>query len=180
VRGRQPLAPIASGGIESLEIGARVFHPAHGVVSVLGKENRQFGSSVESFYVLGLPLGGRLLVPASTLPNTGVRDLVTSTRARELLAEVGTAEEAGALLSQKERAAVYSEALRSGDPERNTKILRELLSRAREAKLSMQDQQILDRSRSRFVAEIAAVLDRPGAEIEAALSPEPTGSARKA
>lgn len=153
-----------------LRSGSRVFHPSHGVVSVLGRESRDFGDRVQNFYVLGLTLGGKLLVPVDNLAQSGVRDLVSSDKARELLdAVVGAGVAADPALSTGARAAAYSDGLASGSADTYTEILRELMHRAREKKLSPQDQKVLRAARRNFIAEISAVLERPDAEIEAAL-----------
>ena len=152
-----------------LRSGSRVFHPSHGVVSVLGQENRDLGDRVQSFYVLGLSLGGKLLLPVDNLAQSGVRDLVSSDKARQLLDAVGEGFTAEPALSTSARAAAYSDGLASGSADSYTEILRELMHRAREKKLSPQDQRVLRAARRNFIAEIAAALDKPDAEIEATL-----------
>lgn len=152
-----------------LRTGSRVFHPSHGVVTVLGLERRELGTSAQDFYVLGLTRGGRLLLPVSNVAQAGVRELVSPTKARQLMERVRTTPETRTKISWRERAATYKDGLRSGSADRYTEILSELLFRARSAKLSVSDQQVFDVAHGLFVGEIGAVLDRPPHEIEANL-----------
>jgi RNA polymerase-interacting CarD/CdnL/TRCF family regulator len=63
--------------------------------------------------------------------------------------------------SRKQRATGYSEALRSGSPDRYTNTARELLSRFRTGKLSAAEQLTLNQALGMLVGEVSAVLDRP-------------------
>ena len=152
-----------------LRIGSRVFFPAHGVVSVLRVEEREFGPSPQDFYILGLARGGKVMLPVGNVTKAGVRDLVSVTKARELLKRVKTPPVANTTTSWRERAATYEDALRSGSPDRYTEIVQELLFRAGSAKLSTNDKRVLEVARGYFAEEIGAVLDRPPRDVEAEL-----------
>jgi RNA polymerase-interacting CarD/CdnL/TRCF family regulator len=157
-------------GVSKLRIGSRVFHPAHGVVTVLGIEQREMGPSTLDFYVLGLPRGGTLLLPVGNVGQANVRDLVSAAKARELMERVRTAAPTTRTkVAWRERAATYKDGMRSGSADRYTEILSELLFRARAEKLSAGDQQVLDMAHGHFIGEIGAVLDRSPVEIEAGL-----------
>lgn len=156
-------------GMGKLRVGSQVFYPAHGVASVMGIEERAFGTSPESFYVLVLARGDRLLLPVGNVTRAGVRKLISATRARKLLKTVSTAPATDTATSWKARAATYLDGLRSGCPDRYTEILRYLLHRSRAAKLSTSDRDALRVARGYFVGEVSAALGQPGHEIEAAL-----------
>jgi RNA polymerase-interacting CarD/CdnL/TRCF family regulator len=148
------------------------------VVSVLGLEQRNFGATPQEFYILGLERGGKLMLPIGNVGKAGVRDLVSATKARELLAKVTTEpEEIDSSASWKERAATYTDGLKSGSADRYTEILQELLFRARSAKLSSNDKNVLETARGYFVGEIAAALDRSSQEIAASLDEPAAASA---
>lgn len=158
--------------VRKLEIGSRVFLPPHGVASVLGIEEHSFGDSSQTFYVLGLSRGDKLLLPLDNVPTAGVRDLVSPSKARELLEQVSTAPATPSPSYWRERAATHADGLKSGDADKYTEILQQLLHRARREKLSATDQRTLQAARSYFVAEIAAVLDQSADAIEAVLKGE--------
>lgn len=149
-----------------LQVGTRVFYPPHGVVTVVAVEQRAFGASPQDFYVLELARGGRLLLPVDNTEQAGIRELVSATRARKLLKSLASAPATAARSSHRERAAEYTDGLRSGSPERYTEILQQLLQRSRSGKMSPSDQHALEIARGYFVGEIGAVLDRPKREIE--------------
>jgi fatty acid desaturase/RNA polymerase-interacting CarD/CdnL/TRCF family regulator len=163
------------GKLQTLTVGSRVFYPGHGVASVTGTEQREFGDGTQMFYVLELehdrPV--KLLLPVDKVAQAGVRALVTAAKARELM-KVVVVEPMPAVIktdpaSRKQRSTSYSEALRSGSADRYTEVLRELLFRFRSGKLSATEQQTLHQAVGVFVAEMSAALDRPADEVRASL-----------
>ncbi|HYU15348.1 MAG TPA: CarD family transcriptional regulator [Candidatus Acidoferrum sp.] len=165
------------GKLHHLIVGSRVFYPSHGVGLVAGIEEREFGHEKQIFYVLELDRGVKVLLPRSKIAQAGVRELVTATKARELLEKVRTEPANKADLrtdhaARKERAATYADGLRSGSADRYTAILQELLFRSRTMRLSPSEQQTLETARSFFVGEIGAALKRSPATVEADLLAE--------
>ena len=156
-------------GPRRLKIGSRLFYPGHGVVSVLGLEERAFGAAPQCFYVFGMSRSEKLLLPVGNLDKAGVRALVSAAKARKLLRQVATAPTSATGRSSQDRTADYTDGLRSGCPDRYTETLRELLFRARAKNLSSSDRRALEVARGYFVSEISAALARPASEIEAAL-----------
>jgi CarD family transcriptional regulator len=165
------------GKVHRLTVGSRVFYPAHGVASVTGMEERDFGDEKQVFYVLELDRGVKLLLPPEKVDQAGVRDLVSPSKARELMKRVKEEPRQGELkvdpTSRKVRAASYSEALRSGSADRYTEILQELLFRSRSSKLSNSDQHALEIALGYFVGEVGAALEQSPEEVEADLRGAP-------
>lgn len=153
-----------------LQIGARVFYPPHGVASVVAVEERELepGSDSQSFYVLALTRG-RVLLPVDNGAPDGLRELVSASKARELLERVKTRPSSKPAPSPRARAAAYADLLRDGSPDGYTEVLRALLFRSRDGKLSANDRRVLEVARGYFVSEVSAALDKPDAEIEALL-----------
>jgi CarD family transcriptional regulator len=168
-----------SSSARKLVVGSQVFYPAHGVASVRAIEERVFGPSPESFYVLVLARGDRLLLPVGNVAKAGVRKLISAAKARKLLKTATTAPASDTTTSWKARAATYLEGLRSGCPDRYTEILRYLLFRARTAKLSTSDRDALRVARGYFVGEVTAVLDQPAHEIDEILDGDVSSPAAK-
>ena len=162
-------------GLRSLTVGARVFYPGHGVVRVVGMEEREFGGGMQVFYVLELEAdrAAKLMLPVGRVGDAGVRNLVSAAKARALMKSVGEAVEPEEVksdpASRKLRAAGYTEALRSGSPDRYTDTVRELLVRFRAGKLSTGEQVTLQQALAMFVGEVSAALDRPLDEVKAEL-----------
>ncbi len=158
--------------IRKLGIGTRVFLPPHGVAQLLGIEEHAFGEHSQTFYVLGLARGDKLLIPSENLSTAGLRELVSPSTAHRLLAQATTAPATPSPSYWRERAATHAEGLRTGEAEKYTEILQQLLHRSRTEKLSATDQHSLQVARGYFVAEISAALDQPAEAIEAALMGE--------
>ncbi len=162
--------------LQTLTVGSRVFYPGHGVASVTGTEEREFGGGKQVFYVLELELdrGVKLMLPVGKVEQAGVRPLVSAQKARELMKLVKDAIAPVDLksdpASRKLRATGYAEALRSGSAERYTEILGELLSRSRASKLSAGEQQSLTLALAMFVGEMSAALDLRPDEVKADLA----------
>jgi RNA polymerase-interacting CarD/CdnL/TRCF family regulator len=172
--------------IQRLAIGERVFYPTHGVAAVTGIEEHDFGDNKQVFYVLQLVIdrGVKLMLPERNIDQAGLRELISASKARELLEAVvkepPPREFKADPASRKERANGYAEAFRSGSADRYTAILQELLFRSCSSKLSPSEQQTLDTALSFFTGEIGTVLDRPPREVEAGLrsatgAPAPAG-----
>jgi CarD family transcriptional regulator len=161
--------------VRKLSIGSRVFYPGHGVATVTAMEEREFGAGKQIFYVLELKLdrGVKLMLPEGKVESAAIRDLISATRARELMKAVMEEPEPKEIksdpASRKQRATGYGEALRSGDPDRYTEILNELLFRSRASKLSASEQSTLNTALSYFVGEVAAALDSSPDEVKADL-----------
>src|SRR6185503_15721659 len=75
------------GKLKNLSVGSRVFYPGHGVVSVASIEERELGGGVQKFYVLAIELdaGVKLFLPVDKVDQAGVRELVSASKARQLL-----------------------------------------------------------------------------------------------
>ncbi len=163
------------GAPRTLSVGSRVFYPGHGVVRVLGMEERELGGEMHVYYLLGLEgeRGARLMLPVDKVGRSGVRHLVSATKARALMKSIGGAATPVAVqsdtASRRLRATGYSEGLRSGSADRYTAILRELLARFGAGKLTLSEHQTLQEALGMFVGEMSAVLDRTPDDLRADL-----------
>lgn len=165
----------------NLGIGSHVFLPGHGVAEVRAIEEHAFGDTPQRFYVMAFTHGGKLMLPVDNVDKAGVRDLVTADKAREMLDTVRSPPEAEANTYWKTRALTYADGLKSGDADRYTEILQQLLARARSSTLSASDSRMLQTARAYFLAEISTVLEEPTHVIEAVLhGHEAKGSAAPA
>jgi RNA polymerase-interacting CarD/CdnL/TRCF family regulator len=177
--------PSTPGLLETLTVGSRVFYPGHGVVSVVGTEERTFSGEVQRFYILRLETDrpATLLLPVGKVAQGGIRPMISAAKAKALLkliAEKPVFEEVKSdPASRKHRVAGYSEALRSGSPDRYTAALSELLSRFRSGKLPPSEQQTLVQALAMFIGEVSAAqgrtLEEVRAELRAAGELPPTG-----
>ena len=132
-------------------------------------ETREFGDFKEEFYVLELSRGGNSLVPTKTIDNIGLRPLISAAKAKKLLKSLKAEPELENIEGWKERAAAYTEGLKTGSPERYTAVLHELLYRAKSDKLSATEQRMLEQARGYFLTEVGEVLNLSGDSLEQSL-----------
>jgi CarD family transcriptional regulator len=155
--------------LNSLTVGAHVFHPSHGVALVDALEERDVGGQQQSFYVLALTRRARLLLPKANIERHGMRALITKAEARKLVSSL-TTEPSPSESSPRERVTSYETALRTGDAREYTDTLRQLLWRSRRHRLTPSEQSALKTARSYFVSEMGAVLNRTSQQLGAMLS----------
>jgi len=149
----------------TLQLGTRVFYPAHGVAVVIGVEERDFGGSPQLFFALELERGDKVLLPVGNVEKAGVRNLVSEARARQMLQRVSQEPLVAEATSRRQRVAGYKDCLRTGAPDSYTDVLQALLFRARTKQLSTEERQVLEEARGYFVAEVSAVLEMRPSEI---------------
>jgi len=154
--------------LDRLVVGSHVFHPTCGVASVTAVEEGELGGERHQFYVLELAVGGRLLLPTDKVRLSGLRRLISTSRARQLVSRI-TTEPAIDEAPLKQRIAVYADALRSGAAAGYTETLRQLLFRARAKPLSLTERRLLATAQAYFVGEISFVLERSAEKLEALL-----------
>jgi len=162
---------------ERLSVGAHVFHPAHGVAEVAGIEHRTVGASRATFYVLELAAGGKLLLPTDNTKLSALRMLISASHARRLLKLVATEPDADTT-PWRERSAGYADALKEGDADGYTEILRQLLFRSATSTLNMTERRQLDTARAHFVSEVSIVLGRRADQVARQLAGPRDGKRR--
>lgn len=128
------------------------------MAKVAGVEDRDFGGTKQSFYLLELHRGGNVLLPTTNVDSEGLRPLVSTNKAKALMRKMKSRPDIQAGEAFKARAAGYNDDLRSGDADRYTEVLRDLMYRGKEDKLSTSEQNLLDSARSLFLAELSTVL----------------------
>lgn len=149
------------------KIGDRVVHPAHGVGSIVGLAEREFGGGTERlYYEIAIP-GGMVWVPVNGPQATRLRPLTDRrelNRYRKLLLS------RPALLDQdhRKRQDELSGRLRDGSFQMLCEIVRDLTARGWQKTLSQADSTWLHRAREVLCQEWAVVsgVSREEANLE--------------
>lgn len=143
-----------------MEIGTKCFYPPHGVVSLTAVEDREFAGTNTEFHVLELVRGGTLLVPSKSMASTSFRPLISAKKAKELQKRMRSKAKSkiNPGLDGKERTAKLEGLLKEGDADDYAEILRELMVRAAEGRITLNEQKLMDTARAYFVDEIGSVL----------------------
>lgn len=160
---------------KSFSEGDVLFYPAHGVVTLKGKETHTFGEQSQDFVILEMRRGGRTMLPESGIDQVGLRSLLSARKAKRLIKSMKEVPgEIDKSESWKERAARLGELLKEGIPEDYIAVLQELLYRAAVDKISTTESKVLEQARSYFISEFNEVLsyspDKLDRELESAFA----------
>jgi CarD family transcriptional regulator len=168
----------------TLEVGARVVYPVHGVVEVVGHERRTVDGVTSTYVVLSAPgeiLSDnlRLVVPEDRLEELGVRDPVSAEDAVEVLALLA-ARNVRVPSTWSRRFKNHKDKLRTGDVFACAEVVRNLALRQHDKPLAPAETTMYRSARHGLVSELAVAWgisdDDASRRIDRALEPG-TGSA---
>jgi CarD family transcriptional regulator len=167
----QPLSEAATtfeAGDVAFAVGDIAVHPAHGVGQVDQIETRAFGGRTSSFYVLKIGTSGlKVLVPTDAAARVGLRPVMSTHLAEEILEVLAAPEVAVDLQPWNRRFRAYTEMLKSGLPIEIAKVLRDMVRLKFDKDLSFGERKLLDQARMLLVEELALALGVSRETIEA-------------
>jgi len=140
----------------TFKAGDWAVHPSHGVGLVDGIEDKSFGDTTSSVYVLKI-LGSELkvMVPLTNALRVGLRPVMSSQEVDGLFAVLATTEMAVETQTWNRRFRAYTEMLSSGSPTEIAKVLRDMHRLKFDKELSFGERRLLDHSLSLLVQEMA-------------------------
>lgn len=149
-------------------VGQMAVHPAHGVGEVARIEQRDLGGRTTSFYVLNIGTAGlKVMVPMEAADRVGLRPVMSSESAEEILEVLAAPEVAVDLQPWNRRFRAYTEMIKSGLPTEIAKVLRDMHRLKFDKDLSFGERKLLDQARTLLVHELALAKQVPSEEIEA-------------
>jgi CarD family transcriptional regulator len=156
-------------------VGDQVVYPQHGVATIQKIEDKEVLGEKQSYLVLELDEGDlTLMVPAASVEEVGIRNLIGKEQVEEVLGILGKAKVTDGADNWSRRFKANSEKLRSGDIQQVAEVVRNLSIRDKQKGLSTGERRMLNRARRILAGEIAVALklDAEGAEevLENALS----------
>lgn len=155
--------------LSNFQVGDKAVHPAHGVGEVTGIERREIAGSAGSFYVLRiLDSGMRVMVPTKAAQTLGLRTLMSTHEADEVMAVFRVTEKAVGAGPWNRRQRAYNDMIKSGSPLEVARVLRDLYRvKIHDAKeLSYGERRLMDQARSLLFYELAHARNVSEAEIE--------------
>ena len=157
------------------KVGDQVVYPQHGVATIQKIEDKEVLGEKQSYLVLELDEGDlTLMVPAASVEEVGIRNLIGKEQVEEVLGILGKAKVTDGADNWSRRFKANSEKLRSGDIQQVAEVVRNLSIRDKQKGLSTGERRMLNRARRILSGEIAVALklDAEGAEevLEKALS----------
>ncbi len=157
------------------KVGDQVVYPQHGVATIQKIEDKEVLGEKQSYLVLELDEGDlTLMVPAASVEEVGIRNLIGKEQVEEVLGILGKAKVTDGADNWSRRFKANSEKLRSGDIQLVAEVVRNLSIRDKQKGLSTGERRMLNRARRILAGELAVALklDAEGAEevLENALS----------
>jgi len=157
------------------KVGDQVVYPQHGVATIQKIEDKEVLGEKQSYLVLELDEGDlTLMVPAASVEEVGIRNLIGKEQVEEVLGILGKAKVTDGADNWSRRFKANSEKLRSGDIQQVAEVVRNLSIRDKQKGLSTGERRMLNRARRILSGELAVALklDQEGAEevLENALS----------
>lgn len=141
------------------EIGDRVVYPHHGAGIISGVEEKELLGEKKKYYILQLSLGQlKVMVPADNTSELGVRGVISSREARQVLAVL-----AGSRTRMPKdwnrRFKKNAEKIKTNDVYEVAEVVRNLTLRDLEVGLSTGEKRMLNRARQILVSELIFALD---------------------
>lgn len=149
------------------KVGDQVVYPQHGVATIQKIEDKEVLGGKQSYLVLELDEGDlTLMVPAASVEEVGIRNLIGKEQVDEVLGILGKAKVTDGADNWSRRFKANSEKLRSGDIQMVAEVVRNLSIRDKQKGLSTGERRMLNRARRILAGEIAVALklDAEGAD----------------
>ena len=149
------------------KVGDQVVYPQHGVATIQKIEDKEVLGEKQSYLVLELDEGDlTLMVPAASVEEVGIRNLIGKEQVDEVLGILGKAKVTDGADNWSRRFKANSEKLRSGDIQMVAEVVRNLSIRDKQKGLSTGERRMLNRARRILAGELAVALklDAEGAE----------------
>ena len=156
------------------QIGDKVAHPLHGAGTISEIERKKIDKSMKDYYVMRIPKGDmRVMIPVDACDAVGLRPIIDSARAEEILQQIPDLEIAEDSNWNKR----YREnmlRIRSGDLLEVARVIKCLMARESEKGLSTGDRKMLRSAKQILISELvlskSASYEEVEEEVNAALA----------
>jgi CarD family transcriptional regulator, regulator of rRNA transcription len=148
------------------KLGEKVVYPNHGVGNIEQISYGYVNGKSERFYMLRISSSGlKVMVPQSNVESVGLRPVIRSTQANEVLSFL----EKGRSTSHhdwKHRFKENSDRMRTGSLMEVAAVLKGLVALSRTKPLSFREKKMLDRAKHLLVTELATVRNTTEQTVE--------------
>ncbi|MBQ3083836.1 MAG: CarD family transcriptional regulator [Clostridia bacterium] len=150
-------------------VGDRVVHPMHGSGFIEGIESKIVGGIQRDYYNVSIRGGNiRLMFPAENNGTIRLRAVISSEVGASVLEHFRSVEiDMNAPWGKRYKE--NSERIKTGDPKEVAEVVKALMLRDKMVGLSTGDRQMMVTARNILISELAMVLEREGAAIQAEL-----------
>jgi CarD family transcriptional regulator len=152
-------------------VGDKAYYPVHGVAEVVGLEQRDYGGTPASVYVLKIvETGLKIMVPTTNADTVGLRALLKPGEIKEIYAILRSKGMSSESQTWNRRHREYMDKIKTGSAFEIAEVLRDL-SRLRGAKdLSFGEKRMLESARSLLVKEIAMTTKATEPSVQAEIA----------
>ena len=154
-------------------IGDKIVHPMHGAGVVDSIVKQKVDGMVRQYYVIKMPIGNMLvMVPTDNTEGIGVRPVIDSSRATELIESLSGIEiELTPNWNKRYRENMLR--IKSGDLTEVAKVIKGLMSRERQRGLSTGERKMLHSAKQILISELVlAMNDQSYEEMEKLITNE--------
>ncbi len=148
-----------------MKIGDRVVYPMHGAGEVVGIEENEVGSVIQSYYVLSLPMGNlKLMLPVDKVEENGIREIIDEAQL-DSVAEILRGESDDPEGSWNKRYHETLDRMKSGDILEVAAVARNLSRQNVKRKISSGERRLMELSRQILISELVYVFDKTPEEV---------------
>ena len=149
------------------EIGDKIVHPMHGAGVIENIITQKVEGTSREYYVVKIPLGGMMvMIPISNSDEIGVRAIIDSTRAGEIIESLPAIEiEQNQNWNRRYRENMLR--IRSGDLTEVCKVVKSLMARERQRGLSTGERRMLHSAKQILISEITLAQSATYEDVEA-------------
>lgn len=151
-------------------VGDLVAHPLHGAGTISEIEQKRIDGKNKDYYVMQIPAGGmRVMVPVDGCEAVGLRPIIDSVRAEEILSQIPSLE----VVEDSSWNKRYREnmlRIRSGNLLEVAAVVKSLLIRENNRGLSTGERKMLHSAKQILISEIVLCLNSSYSEVEERLN----------
>ena len=148
------------------QIGDKIAHPLHGAGTISEIEEKRIDGKNKSYYVMYVPKGDmRVMIPTDSCEAIGIRPIVASDRAAEILRAIPALEtEMDANWNRRYRENMVK--IKSGDLLEVAAVIKSLVLRETERGLSTGERKMLHSAKQILISEIVLSQESSYEEVE--------------
>lgn len=147
-------------------IGDSVVYPMHGAGVIVSIEEREILGDRKKYYVMEMPIGDmRVMIPMDNLQKIGIRDVITTQKADEVIQDLKEYDEEETANWNKR----YREnmgRIKSGDVFEVSHVVKSLMLRDHEKGLSTGERKMLNSAKQILVSELVLAKHLVQSEVE--------------
>ena len=149
------------------KIGDRIVYTMHGAGVIEAIEEREILGLVQKYYVLKIPVGDmKVMIPISNMKNVGIRDVINSSIAEEVLLVFKEDVEEKKESNWNKRYRDNMDQLKTGDIFKVAEVVHTLMIRERDKGLSTGEKKMLGNAKQILVSELVLARGVEEANIE--------------